>query len=453
MNTIALDITNVLFRTIGKDGITEKEMNHVLTKLNAYTRSLWKTPYPFMMLPSQKYQFKKMKKISKNLKTKEIKNLVLLGIGGSSLGTETIFQALLNPLHNMTESARNGKPRYFILDNIDPHRINSIIHFIEKEKDRTLLIVISKSGETPETISQFMIFKKLLQNTKDFRERIIVITDRNKGILKEIVDSEGYPVLNVPEGVGGRFSVLTPVGLFPSLTMGINIEALVNGAQKMALHIKNTRAPKNMGIVLASILYLMNRKGKHIHVIMPYCDRLSGFADWLRQLEGESLGKNGLGATPLKSPGVTDQHSQLQLYIDGPKDKCIMFLYSSSEKRQIPGSFPYIKELDYLAQKDLKDLFHAELLGTMLSLTEVKRPNFMVSLERIDGTSLGALFFLYEMVITYMGYLYNINPFDQPGVELGKIYTKALMGKKGITEKEKKRMERIVSTRKTVITL
>jgi len=452
MSAMTLDITNVLSTTIGKEGISPQEMNRVLMNLQSYNTSLWKSPYPFMMIPSQKYQFKEMKEISKNLKSKKIKNLVLLGIGGSSLGTETIFRALLHPLHNMSESARSGTPRYFILDNIDPHTINSIIQCIEKEKEKTLLIVISKSGETPETISQFMIFKKLLQDTKDFKERVVIITDKNKGILKEIVDREGYPVLNVPDGVGGRFSVLTPVGLFPSLVMGINIDALVRGAQNMALHIKNTHPSHNMALVLASILYLMDKKGKTIHVIMPYCDRLTGFADWFRQLEGESLGKNGHGATPLKSPGVTDQHSQLQLYIDGPKDKCIMFLYSDTQKRQIPKSFPYIQELNYLAQKNMKDLFHSELLGTMLSLTEVRTPNIILSLNDITASNLGALFFLYEMVITCMGYLYKINPFDQPGVELGKIYTKVLMGKKDITDRETKRMEQILSMKKTLIT-
>ncbi|MCX5803315.1 MAG: glucose-6-phosphate isomerase [Proteobacteria bacterium] len=451
MNKITLDITNVLSKTIGKEGLDTQAITGILSKLEVYNKTLWDAPYPFMELPSKRFQFKEMKRLADNIKTKNIKNLVLLGIGGSSLGTETIFNALLHPFHNLSEGLRNGKPRYFILDNIDPHKINRIIDMIKKEKENTLLIVISKSGETPETTSQFMIFEEILSKKPNFRDRVVIITDKKKGILKEIVDREEYPVLNVPEGVGGRFSVLTPVGLFPSIAMGINIDEIADGANSMAIHVKKAVPQKNMAIMIASILYLMDKKGKGIHVIMPYCERLSGFADWFRQLEGESLGKNNLGATPLKSIGVTDQHSQLQLYIDGPKNKCIMFLYSANEKRVIPKSFPYIEALDYLAGKDLKDLFHAEFLGTSLSLTEVKTPNFSLLLNEINGYNLGALFFLYEMVITFLGYLYSINPFDQPGVELGKIYTKAIMGKKGF-ETKRIAAEARLSTQKTVIT-
>ena len=450
MNIFTLDMTNVLSKTIGKEGLHKKDIVSTSSKLKTYNKTLWDAPYPFMELPSLMFQFKEMGQLADTIKKKHIKNLVLLGIGGSSLGTETIFHALLHPFHNLHEDMRNGKPRYFILDNIDPHKMNRVIEITEKEKDNTLLVVISKSGETPETISQFMILKETLGKEKNFRDRVVIITDKNKGILKEIVDKEGYAVLNVPEGVGGRFSVLTPVGLFPSLVMGIDINEIVNGAKDMAAHIREKPYKENMAITLASILYLIERKGKHIHVIMPYCERLSGFADWFRQLEAESLGKNHLGATPLKSMGVTDQHSQLQLYVEGPKDKCIMFLYSAQEKRLIPRSFSYIESIDYLGGKDLKDLFYAEFIGTRLSLTEAKRPNFTLQLENINGYNLGALFFLYEMVITYLGYLYNVNAFDQPGVELGKIYTKALMGKKDLV-KERKTTNRALSNSKTLI--
>jgi len=451
MNQITLDITNSLKSRTNKEGLQKKMMYKTSLKLEQYNKALWKNPYGFMELPENRFQFEAMKRLANRSKRKKIKNLVILGIGGSSLGTETIFEALLHPFHNCSEDARKGLPRYFILDNIDPHTINRIVDIVRKEIDHTLLVVISKSGETPETISQFMIFKKLMEKGKNFRERIILITDQKKGILKQISDKEGYDVLNVPEGVGGRFSVLTPVGLFPSAVMNINIDDIARGALDMSNHIRKARYTNNMAIVLASILYLMDKSGRNIHVIMPYCERLSGFADWFRQLEAESLGKNSFGPTPMKSMGVTDQHSQLQLYIDGPKDKCIMLLYSAREKRPIPKTFPYIDNLDYLAKKDLNELFHAELLGTSLSLTEAKTSNFTILLDDINAYNLGALFFLYEVAITYLGHLYNINPFDQPAVELGKIYTKAIMGKAGL-EKQKRAADRILSAPKTVIT-
>lgn len=451
MSTITLDITNSLKSSGNKGGLEKKAVNSAASELGRYNKALWKNPYGFMELPGKRFQFKEIKEFAGRYKKGKIKNLVILGIGGSSLGTETIFDALLHPFHNYGEDMRKGLPRYFILDNIDPHTINRIVDVVRKEIDHTLLVAISKSGETPETISQFMIFKKLMEKGKNFKERIIIITDQKKGILKQISDKEGYRVLNVPEGVGGRFSVLTPVGLFPSAVMGIAIDDIARGALDMSNHIRKSKYTNNMAIALASILYLMDKSGRNIHVIMPYCERLSGFADWFRQLEAESLGKNSFGPTPTKSMGVTDQHSQLQLYVDGPKDKCIMLMYSAREKRPITKTFPYIAELDYLAKKDLNELFHAEFLGTSLSLNEANTPNFTVLLNNINAYSLGALFFLYEMAIAYLGHLYGIDPFDQPGVELGKIYTRAIMGKTGL-EKQKNKANLTLSAPKTLIT-
>jgi len=207
----------------------------------------------------------------------------------------------------------------------------------------------------------------------------------------------------------------------------------------------------NMAFILAATLYGMDKAGKHIHVIMPYCERLSGFADWFRQLESESLGKNGNGPTPTKSVGVTDQHSQLQLYVDGPKDKCVMFFYSAEDNRRIPDSFPYLDDVSYLAGKDMKELFNAEFQGTALSLVDAGTPNLSITVEEISGRTLGALFSLFEMVIVYLGVLYKVNTFDQPGVERGKIYTKAIMGKKGLGD-ERSKIESLSSLSRTIIT-
>lgn len=451
MNRITLDMTNILVETIGREGLEKDALQEVSFRLERYNKTLVEAPYPFMELSQSRFEFPEMERLAQTIRSKSVKNLVLLGIGGSSLGTETIFNALLHPFHNTVGKARQGKPRYFILDNIDPHKINRVIEIVGNEIEDTLFIVISKSGETPETISQFMIFKELQGVYTHIRELTVIVTDKLQGILKEIVEREGYPVLHVPEGVGGRFSVLTPVGLFPSAVMGININEMTDGARDMADHIRQTGHRENMAITWASILYLMEKGGKHIHVMMPYCERLSGFASWFKQLEAESLGKKGHGPTPLRSIGVTDQHSQLQLYIDGPKDKCIIFVSSATEKRAIPNSFPYLDTLDYLAGKDLGNLFHAELAGTRLSLTEAGTPNLTISLDEINAYNLGSLFFLCEMVVTFLGHLYEVNPFDQPGVELGKIYTKAIMGKKGL-EKEKKRIDESLLAKKAMIT-
>ncbi len=452
MKTITLDVSNIFSDRIGAQGLDRKVLDESIRALDRYNRDLAVSPYPFMKLPEKRFQFDEMKTLAGTIKKKGITNLVLLGIGGSALGTETIFHALLHPFHNCDRKVRGEKPRYFIVDNIDPHKINAIIEIVKPERERTLLVVISKSGETPETISQFMIFKELMEKGgSDFQERVVLITDKNKGILNEIARKEGYVTLTLPEGVGGRFSVLTPVGIFPAAIMGLNIDDIMDGAQAMSSHITSTTGAGNMALTISGVLYHMDKEGKSIHVIMPYCERLSAFGDWLRQLEAESLGKNGFGPTPTKAIGVTDQHSQLQLYVDGPKDKCIVLFYSAKDTRPIPDSFSYLDDVTYLAGKDMKDLFSAEFQGTSLSLTEAGTPNLSLFLEDITGYSLGALFYLFEVVILYLGVLYKVNAFDQPGVEQGKIYTKAIMGKKGL-EKERSKIDALLSLSKTAIT-
>lgn len=443
MKTITMDLSNVLAEAVGENGIREDDLTLTLGLVSEYYSRLLTKPFPFMTLPSTRFQFDEMYALADKASKMNIKNLVILGIGGSSLGTETIFDALLHPFHNQEERFREGRPRYFVLDNIDPHKMAAVVETVLPEIDRTYLVVISKSGETPETISQFMLFNELMKKSDGYKERIVLITDRDKGLLNRIAQKEGYSVLNLPPGIGGRFSVLTPVGLFPSALMGIDINKMSAGAAGMAAHIVRYDAGENMAFVLAAILYLMYKNGKHIHVMMPYCERLAAFADWFRQLEAESLGKKGLGPTPTKSVGVTDQHSQLQLYVEGPKDKCILLLYSAASEAPIPDSFDYLEDVSYLANKDMKDLFHAEFQGTRLSLTESGTPNISLTLDEVSDYNLGALFYLFEMVTTFMGHLLSVDTFDQPGVEQGKIYTKAMMGKKGL-DKEREHTDKFL---------
>ncbi|NLT22535.1 MAG: glucose-6-phosphate isomerase [Syntrophorhabdus sp.] len=451
MKTITMDLTCALTEAVGANGIDAGEFTTTLAKISDYYARLLEKPFAFMTLPETKFQFGEMLSLADKAAAMNIKNLVILGIGGSSLGTQTIFDALLHPLHNMEERFRNGRPRYFILDNIDPHKMAAIVETIVPDMDRTFLVVISKSGETPETISQFMLFNELMRKSAGYQERTVLITDKEKGLLNRIAEKEGYPVLNLPDGIGGRFSVLTPVGLFPSALMGLDIKRLSAGAAGMAAHTVRYDGEENMAFVLAAILYLMDKAGKKIHVVMPYCERLAGFADWFRQLEAESLGKKGLGPTPTRSMGVTDQHSQLQLYVEGPKDKCVILFYSATQEVPIPASFDYLEDVQYLANKDMRSLFHAEFQGTRLSLTEAQTPNISLVLDEVSDYNLGALFYLFEMVTAIMGHLLGVNAFDQPGVEQGKIYTKAMMGKKGL-EKEKEHTEALLLRRaKTIV--
>ena len=447
---MTLDVSNVLDANVGENGLNTREIDDLTATIDSHTERLASEPLPFMELPQTRFQFEEMRSIAATLAKMHVRNIMLLGIGGSALGTQTIFEALLHPFHNCYDDVRKGRPRYFVVDNIDPDKINALIEVVKPELADTVLLVISKSGETPETVSQFMIFKGIMRDIANLNQRIILITDKEKGILNKIARKEGYRTLIVPDGVGGRFSVLTPVGMFPAILMGIPVDEIMDGAAAMLSDIQKKTGSQNMASILAAILFAMDKHGKNINVLMPYSERLSAFADWFRQLESESLGKEGKGITPTKSIGVTDQHSQLQLYMQGPKDKCIIFFYSAQSKRLIPDSFPYIEDVSYLANKDMNDLFSAEFNGTKLSLTEAGTPNLTLMVHEITPYTLGALFSLFEMVIVYLGKLYKVNAFDQPGVEQGKIYTKALMGKDGF-ESVCSRINSFSSRPKTVI--
>lgn len=411
-----------------EDGfISETEMKRVIDELEMVNERVKKRPYPFVQLALNPYEYEEMVNIKESLSTEDLEDLLILGIGGSSLGCEAIFQALLPERTNF-----KGQPRYWIFDNIDPKTVSTFIERVNLEK--SIVVVVSKSGETFETLSQFLLIKRLLSGIPDWRERVVLITDKDRGPLRMIAQKEGLKSLSVPKDVGGRFSVLSPVGLFPSMIMGISAHAILSGARRMVEHIFQREPRENLAILIASVLYLMERKGKRNHVIMPYCDRLIAFGNWFRQLEAESLGKDGLGPTPLLARGVTDQHSQLQLFLEGPKDKFVIFLYVPSPGLDIPHEFEEVDGLSHLRGKNFETLFHAEYMGTRLALEDSKVPYLEIELSRIDEETLGALFILFEVSIAYFGEILGVNPFDQPGVEKGKIYTRALMGEEGLVD-------------------
>src|SRR5688572_13116333 len=273
--------------------------------------------------------------------------LIVLGIGGSALGNVAL-QSALNPwtYNYQSDRVRTG-PQLFVLDNVDPDQIKSVVDLITPKLKRTIINVISKSGETAETASQFILFRDLLQKKlgKRYAENILATTDPAGGTLREICRKEGYRTLEVPDGVGGRFSVLSAVGLFSAAMCGIDIDALLAGAADMDQRVKEADLLKNPAAMIAAIHYILDqRAGKTISVMMPYSTSLYYLADWYRQLWAESLGKqHGLtrknvytGQTPVKALGTTDQHSQVQLYREGPNDKIIQFLEVERFAHKLP---------------------------------------------------------------------------------------------------------------------
>lgn len=376
--------------------------------------------------------------------------LLVLGIGGSALGN-TALQSALNPYtyNLMSDRTRTG-PQVFVLDNVDPDQIKSVVELITPKLKKTIVNVISKSGETAETASQFILFRDLLASKlgKKHSENILATTDPSGGTLREIAKQEGYRTLEVPDGVGGRFSVLSAVGLFSAAICGIDTDALLSGAADMDKRLKEPDLLKNPAAMIAAIHYALNKRGKPMSVMMPYSTSLYYLADWFRQLWAESTGKKFsldgkkevfAGQTPIKALGTTDQHSQVQLYREGPNDKLITFLEVErfGTKLAIPSSMKQVKSLAYLAGSNFQTLINAEKLGTEYALLESQRPTMTIQFPQISPETVGQFLYLYEVAVSYMGALLGINTYDQPAVQLGKDATYALMGKDGFADLNK----------------
>jgi glucose-6-phosphate isomerase len=376
---------------------------------------------------------------------KRFENVVILGIGGSCLGPKALHTSLAGGMWaNLASRKARGKiPRFFFADNVDPDTFARLLQFAQPKK--TLYLVITKSGTTAETMSQFLVVRQLLEKKlgrKHVNDHLVAITDGQHGRLRNVADREKFADFVIPGNVGGRFSLFTPVGLLPAALMGINISELLAGAAFMDSRCKTDNLLSNPAYIAAALLFLADRtKEMNINVMMSYSDALYDVADWFRQLWAESLGKKVslsgkevfTGITPIKALGVTDQHSQTQLYMEGPSDKVIIFLavdtFSSSVR--IPGLYPELSDLHYLGGHTLEQLFAAERLATEYALLAAGRPSMTISLPEINPFTLGQLFYMLEVQTAFAGGLYNINAFDQPGVELGKQLTYGLMGRHG----------------------
>lgn len=470
---LTLDYANCLSTRVGPHGLDPKslapgsaaakaaaDVTARLTRSKGTGWERWRT-LPFDPMRSE--HLRAVKRIAERCHG-SFDNMVVLGIGGSALGNIALQSALNPATYNvMPASARPG-PRVFVVDNVDPVYFGSVIRFVlddDPSLENTLFHVISKSGETAETAAQFMFIRNLLierLGKERHKEHIVAVTDPEKGTMRQICNANGYDTLPVPDGVGGRFSVLSPVGLFSAAMAGIDIDGLLDGAASMDGPCSNPELGRNPAAMLATILVHLAKsekdggpKGdksggaKTIHVMMPYANGLYLLADWFRQLWAESLGKRFAadgktevfaGYTPVKALGTTDQHSQVQLYREGPNDKVFGFVEVKDfgdQEMQIPTGLG-VEAIRYLEGKRFGDLLNAEKRATEFAFVESQRPNFTITFPKVDAFHVGQFLYLWEMVTAFAGAMLGIDAYDQPAVETGKVATFGLMGRGGYEE-------------------
>jgi len=441
--TLSIDFTNMMAGALPNGaGITDAQWDDAraafATAHDAVDHK--RASLGFMSLPTNEKVLGETLAIANAVKGK-FTDVLLLGIGGSALGPIALRTAL-RPLawNTLDVAARDGYPRLHVLDNVDPGTISTVLARLDLTS--TLVLVVSKSGGTVETMAQYLIVRDALATTvgeDNARDHLIFVTDPEVGALRRIARAEGIRTLDIPANVGGRFSVLSPVGLLPAALIGIDIRALLAGAADASRRGESNDPTMNAAGAFALLQWLADTKhARHINVLMPYTDPLRDIALWFVQLWAESLGKirpdgSHAGPTPLPALGATDQHSQVQLFMEGPLDKTVTFVAIKPRLAdgQIPSRHADIPELAYLGGHSLGELLDIEQRATAGALAARGRFNATIHLDTVDAWHVGALMQTFALATAYAGELYGVDAFNQPGVELGKNFAYALLGKPG----------------------
>ena len=437
---IRLDINNVLLAG-GDYGLSEVEIDAAAERARAAVAAIAQRraggDLGWMELPYADPS--SIEEMADDLRAR-FDNFVVLGIGGSALGNIAVQTALNHPFYNALPNRRG--PRFFVLDNSDPELNTGLLDVVDPA--RTVFNVITKSGSTGETLASFLHFRDAVARAvgeERVKDHFVMTTDPEKGPLREMVQREGFASLPVPAGVGGRFSVLSPVGLLGAAVSGVDIRNLLGGAAYADELCRAEDVWRNPAAMNALIQVLLLDKGLDMVVMMPYAQRLRDVADWFRQLWAESLGKRvdrtgevvNVGPTPIRALGATDQHSQVQLYVEGPNNKVFNFMRIErfATEGKLPPAYEDVDAISYLGGWSFQELIKAEQEATALALTSVGKPNVTHILPEVNAFTLGQLFYMLEVQTAIAGELLNIDAFDQPGVEAGKIATYALLGRSG----------------------
>ncbi len=454
MKHLSLDLSGLTEATLGAAGIGHDEFEAMAQAANDSfedNRARHKAgEIGFWDLPDDKELARSVMKYARELPD-EIDTLVVLGIGGSSLGPHALYSALGHPFDTLRPRSSGMPRRVFFSDNPDPQSFAALLDLVPLEK--TLFNVVTKSGGTAETAAQLLIVADRIETqlgADALARHLVVTTDPDHGALRREATKLGLTCFPVPNNVGGRFSVLSAVGLLPAAIAGLDVMGLLDGAREVRDAVFGPQGSgsisKNAALALASLLHAHDtQKGRPMVVLMPYADALYNCAEWFRQLWAESLGKAktrsgepcNVGPTPIASRGATDQHSQLQLYAEGPDDKSYLFLTLADRGRDMTiskGRLGEAPEFGYLSGHGLGELLDAELLGTRSSLSRRARPNALLTLDRLDAPRVGAYLMLMQAATAFAGPLYDVDAFDQPGVEEAKNLAYAALGRDGFEE-------------------
>jgi glucose-6-phosphate isomerase len=443
---LSLDYNYAMAEFLGENGLKDAELESLAPRLQVLHHDLAalrkQGQLGFMALPYQDAVVKEVRRVAKPL-LEWCWDAVVLGLGGSALGTKALRQALCHPQHNKLPMARRQhKLGLWVADNIDPDYLYGLLDSLDLR--RTGFNVVSKSGDTAETLAQFLWIHRLLKGRVGeawARERFVITTDPENGPLRSLAERQGLAALVVPPDVGGHFSVLSAVGLLPAVLAGIDVEELLAGARFMDTQLRNADPGLNAAYRLATLFYLFaTAKRRPVLIFMPYASTLANLAEWFCQLWAEGLGKpRGLQGnpvphgTPVRAVGATDQHSQLPSYLAGPPDKLITFVAVDKCKYdlEIPDLYPDQEALSYLGGHSLHELLGAERQAAAFNLMQAGRPNLTLHLPEINPFTIGQLIYFLEVVTVAAASLFGVNAFDQPDIEGVKQTTYGLLGRRG----------------------
>ncbi len=412
-------LTDACFsETIGEHGIGRGCFDALLEKADgalAILRSRYEDgSLPLLRLPEAREDLERLEPVAARYRER-YRDVVLIGTGGSSLGGQTLC--------NLAEPGTS--PRLHFFDNIDPHSLDTLLTSIDPL--RTGFLVVSKSGSTAETLSIFLICLAKMRESlgEAAAEHFVAITEPVDNVLRRICAEHGIAALDHDPGVGGRYSVLSLTGLLPAMIAGLDAGAVRDGAKDVLASVLGNAAPLDVAPAVGAAISIGLAQERNVSttVLMPYADRLADLGLWYRQLWAESLGKDGKGTTPVKAIGTVDQHSQFQLYLDGPRDKMftIVMLDVAGRGEVISPDLARDGDLAYLAGRTLGDLMDAEQRATAETLIRHQRPTRIIGLEALDERAMGALFMHFMLETIIAAHLLGVDPFNQPAVEEGKV--------------------------------